>query len=145
MSATKGPRGYYVTFCCWLFWFLARRERAGIPVGISRARQRRQGAKQSQPCPAGRGGGQPSAALRVAYVPTGTHRSTRLAYDHPALPPKCNVISAWALRCQTHSSCCMKSNSWCRQCATCSRRVAYGRFPRPLKIHSLKAHTGLPL
>lgn len=54
--------------------------------------------EQNGRSPPGRGGERPSAALRVAHVPTGTRRSTRLAANHSALPPKCNVNSARALR-----------------------------------------------
>ena len=37
------------TFCCCSFWFLTRRERVGTPRGVSRVKQRNQGAKWTQP------------------------------------------------------------------------------------------------
>ena len=54
LQEAKGSRGNNFTFCCWTFWFLARRQRAGIPQGMSRAQQRSQGAKRPQPYGAGR-------------------------------------------------------------------------------------------
>lgn len=53
--------------------------------------------EQKSRSPTGRGGERPSATLPVAHLAKGTRRSTRLASNHPALPPKCSVNSAWAL------------------------------------------------
>ena len=92
----KGRRGNNFTFCCCSFWFLIRRERVGTPEGVSRMKQRSQGAKGTQPYGARR-----RTAIRFVarWLQTyGSAPSSCLAPDHTTLSPKCEELSVPTLR-----------------------------------------------
>ena len=91
------------TFCCWPPGPLARRERRAYPLRYVRSEQHSQRACGPQPAGARRRAGIcfVAAPRRCPTSPS----SRRLASARPALAPKCEFISARALRVNSEPHC----------------------------------------
>src|SRR5213596_3170646 len=95
-AQAKGSRRNNFTFCCRTPGPLARRERRAIPRPYVRSEQQSQRACGPQP-----EGARRRAGICFVAAPRRCRTSTssrRLASARPALAPKCEVISARALK-----------------------------------------------